>query len=67
MDAGVDRALHFARLEQPSQALRTECGTLREPSNWTTVRKLVTCPRCRELLQLPPLEHGLAPGATGGR
>ncbi len=52
----MGQLLHFARLEQPSQALRTECGVLREPTNFTTVRNLVTCARCRALLELPPLE-----------
>jgi hypothetical protein len=50
----VAQPLHFARLEQPSQALRTECGILREPTNFTTVRDLVTCQRCRELLAVTP-------------
>ncbi len=61
----MERILHFARLEQPSQALRTECGAMREAANWTTVRTLVTCPRCRALIgEAPPPEERLA-GATG--
>lgn len=47
----MDDVIHFARLDQPSDALRAICGAWRSAQNWTTVAKAATCPVCAARLR----------------
>ena len=48
----MERLVHFARLERPTDPFRVVCGCWRARGNWTAVVTLVTCPEC--LLYLDP-------------
>jgi hypothetical protein len=50
-------AIHFARLDSPSEALRTACGAWRGDVEWTTARHGVTCERCQRSLGHAPHPH----------
>lgn len=50
----MERLVHFARLERPTDPFRVVCGCWRARGNWSAVATAVTCPECLRHLEASP-------------
>lgn len=54
----MERLVHFARLERPTDPFRVACGCWRARGNWAPDAALVTCPECLQQLGATVLGGG---------